>query len=157
MKRNEHRIFQIALNALASKSVQAGCKNSGVIRRPDLLIEGMVRDGILPEVSVIGRWGLLDVPTFQRTALAVDIRYLAEHEEAILNWIEDNSSVDPQEAFNVLCYGSLVGATLGVNGCVSEALDKVIKLLASAPSLQDRMAFARNLRPLLGLPSADGY
>lgn len=153
--RNEHRAHQSVMNSLTSQSLAKGFKNISVIRRPDVLIQLLVNEGILPEEAELGRQRFCDMGYLERTALSAPISYLMENEERIKEWVEDNTEHFPDDVFNVLIGGAIIGASLGAVPLASPTLRTLYSRINALPDTASKTKVLRQKDRVLALISAE--
>ena len=153
--RHEHRAHQAVMNSLATQSLAKGFKNIAVIRRPDVLIKLLIEEGILPDESNIGRQKFMGVGYLERTALAAPIAFLEERQERIKEWVEDNTRHFPDDVYNVLIAGSVLGATLGFVEMSSNSLSTLYSRMRALPDTACKTKVLRDKDRMLRLINAD--
>lgn len=143
------------MNSLATQSLAKGFKNIAVIRRPDLMIKMLIDEGILPDESDLGRQKFCDMGYLQRTALAAPIAYLEERQEEIKEWVEDHTEHFPDDVYNVLIAGSVIGASMGYVELASPALSTLYSRVTALPDTGSRSKVLRSKEAMLNLIDAD--
>jgi hypothetical protein len=122
--------------------------HDSVIQRPDALINKLISVGIFNEDAVLGR---LQFGPMKRTGLNVTMRYLVFREQEIKNVIEDHTSYDADEAFNVLCFGVVLAVTQGLTEAESPMVGKVAKVVKVLPHymVNALLTSAKNIQKIL--------
>ena len=110
--------------------VRDGCNNIHTIHRPDLIIEGLIKAGILRPDALVGR---LQLGSLIRTGCAVEIAYLAEYENDIKDWVEDNTEHSADDVFNVLGIGALLALFNNKTTARSELLRDLAPVISALP------------------------
>lgn len=143
------------MNSLTTQSLAKGFNNIAVVRRPDLLIKLLIQEGILPDESDIGRQKFCDMGYLERTALMAPIAYLEERQEEIKEWVEDNTEHFPDDVYNVLIAGSVIGASLGYVELSSTALSTLYSRINALPDTNCKTKVLRSKDRVLRLIDAD--
>ena len=110
--------------------VRDGCNNLHTIQRPDVIIAGLIKAGILPETSLVGK---LQIGSVIRTGCAVEIAYLTQYENDIKDWVEDNTVHSADDVFNVLGVGSILALFNNKTTAHSELLRDVAPVISALP------------------------
>lgn len=153
--RHEHRAHQHVQNSMFLQSLAQGFNNISTIYRPDLLIAQLIHEGILPDTAELGRQKFCDLGHLQRTALSAPVSYLMEKEEEIKQWVEDHTPYNPNDVFNVLIGGAMIGASLGVVPLASPTQAKLYSRVNALPDSHTKIKVLRDKDRILKLLSAD--
>ena len=129
-KRREHRFVERMSAVMTMMCVRDGCNNLNVIHRPDSIIAGLIKAGILPEEALVGQ---LKVGSLIRTGCAVEISYLAHYENDIKDWVEDNTDHNADDVFNVLGIGSILALFNNKTTAHSELLRDIAPVISALP------------------------
>jgi hypothetical protein len=145
VQRHECRAVARALNSMSLLSIKEGNNHDVVITQIHRIIERLVAVGVLPADAVIGRQEFLGVPYLKRTAIASTIFYLDEYEEVIKDYIEDNlPQYNPDDVFNILLIGSVIGSTLGFSTFDAPILNKLVRVTNALPGTTTKMSVLRS-------------
>lgn len=116
---------------MAANCTRDGFGHYDVIVRPDRIIKRLIAANIIPAQADVGR---LQLGNLKRMGVGTRLRYLDEYQNAIKNYMEDEmgmSNVD--EAYRVLCQGSLLAIFTGLVQAESPVLNNVAQFLAVLP------------------------
>lgn len=126
-------------------SIKEGNNHEAVITQIHAIVNRLVKAGVLPADAVVGRQEFLGVPYLKRTAVASPISYLDSYEEDIKAYIEDNlPRYNPDDVFNVLLIGSVIGGTQGFYRFEAPILNKLVKVMNALPGTSNKMSILRN-------------
>ena len=122
--------------------------HDAVIKRPDVVINKLIEVGIFNEEAVLGR---VQFGAIKRTGLNVTMRYLVVREQEIKDFIEDNTSHDADEAFNVLCFGVMLAVMQGTTEAESPMIKRVSAVTKVLPAymVNALMCSVQNITKLL--------
>jgi hypothetical protein len=128
--RREHRAWIDLANSCKQGSVQKGVHNGEIIRRPDYIVGALQKAGLIDEYTV---YQPMQIGRFRRTGLAVNLSFLYEYQEQILEAIEDHTPYNPHEAFRVLCIAWMLAASNGFVLAESPIIDELAHQLRNLP------------------------
>lgn len=151
----EHRAHERVMESVNNGSLREGFQNLHIVRHPNVLIDQMVADGALPTDCKIGKTKFMGLSKFQRTAIATPVTYLMQYEGRIHNWIEDHTSHNPIDVFNVLLACAVIGASQGHCNTASAALSALYRTVRELPSGKARTKLLRDKERTLKLISGD--
>ena len=122
------------MKSMNEGSLKDGFQNLNMVGPVHHIIDALVKAGVLPEGARIGRLGFFGLTRFTRTAVSTPVIYLMKYEPEIKNWVEDNTQHNPDDVFNVLLAGAVIGASLGQTATQSDALNSLYRAVAALPS-----------------------
>ena len=144
-QRHECRAVARAMNSMSLLSIKDGNNHEVVITQIHRIVERLVAAGVLPADAVLGRQEFLGVPYLKRTAVASPISYLDSYEEDIKAYIEDNlPQYNPDDVFNILLIGSVIGGTQGFYSFEAPILNKLVTVTNALPGTTTKMTLLRN-------------
>jgi len=142
--RIEHRFAVNVFKSMATNCTRDGFGHYDVILRPDRIIKRLIDANVLPAQADVGR---LQLGNLKRMGVGTRLRYLDEYQDVIKNYMEDEmgmSNVD--EAYRVLCQGSLLAIFTGLVHAESPVLNNVAQFLAVLPhSMQQQILTNKEL------------
>ncbi len=151
-QRHECRAVARAMNSMSVLSIKEGNNHEVVITQIHRIVERLVEAGVLPADAVVGRQEFLGVPYLKRTAVASPISYLDSYEEDIKAYIEDNlPKYNPDDVFNILLIGSVIGGTQGFYKFEAPIINKLVTVTNALPGTTNKMAVLRNADSLEAL------
>ena len=139
--RREHRAFFDLKNSCKNGSIQKGVHNSEIIRRPDLIVTALQKANLLDEYAIHEP---MQIGRFKRTGLAVNLSFLYEYQEQILEAIEDHTPYNPHEGFRVLCVAWMLAASNGLVFAESPVIDQLADLLRQLPKSEAHKLLTAN-------------
>jgi len=122
-------------------SVQKGCQNSEIIRRPDYLINALQKADLLDDYA---NYEPMQIGKFRRTGMALNLSFLYEYQEQILEAIEDHTPYNPYEGFRVLCVAWMLAACNGYVMAESTVIDELAHKLKSLSSTKVHQMLTSN-------------
>jgi hypothetical protein len=132
-KRREIRAFVRAIHALVDLSVQHGHNNLYVYKRPDAIINLLIKLGYLPSDALVGREGFFELTHLVRVSLNVSLYYLMTYESEIKAAIEDHTDKDADEVFNVLLFSSVIHSSNGGQSFMAKSLNYTVSRVNALP------------------------
>jgi hypothetical protein len=130
--RREHRALMDLKNSANADSIQRGCRNTEIIRRPDYLFNALQKAGLLDEYS---RHEPMNIGRFKRTGMAgLNLSFLYEYQEEILDAIEDHTPYNGMDGFRVLCQAWMLAASNQHVLAESPIIDDLAHLLKQLPT-----------------------
>ncbi len=140
------------MNSMSVLSIKEGNNHEVVITQIHRIVERLVKAGVLPADAIVGRQEFLGVPYLKRTAIASPVRYLEQYEEDIKAYIEDNlPRYNPDDVYNILLIGSVIGGTQGFYVFETQILNKLVRVTDALPGTSNKMAVLRNADSLEAL------
>lgn len=152
--RREHREFSRLHKSFQERSLKDGHNHYRVILRPDILIDLLIKAGILPEECKSGRVELAGTSYLKRTGLNTQLAFLSEQEEEIKTFLEDNTDYDPIEGYNILCAGVILNGMAGLTEMASELLIRIAERNRALPGTRERNHVFSEASYILSLASA---
>lgn len=139
--RREHRALMDLKNSAGVDSIQRGCRNTAIIRRPDYLFNALQKAGLLDEYAdhmpmKIGR--------FARTGMGLNLSFLYEYQEEILDAIEDHTPYNGMDGFRVLCQAWMLAAGNQYVVAESPLIDDLAHLLKQLPTSEAHKLLTAN-------------
>lgn len=154
LQRREHRALIKAIDSLAQQSIQKGCKNLNVVYRTDNHAKALIKNGLLPRNSYLGRMKLFGMPYLERVAVNVPLSYLIKQEEDIKIFIEDNFSDFCEDVFNALVIASVIAGSNGYWQMSSQVNSRILSRIGVMPDTASKSKILRNPESILALVSA---
>lgn len=139
-KKREHRFIERMCAVMVQACVRDGCSNLEIIYRPDLIIAGLIKHGVLPPEALVGR---LQFGSLIRTGCAVEIAYLCQYETDIKDWVEEYTEHHADDVFNVLGIGATLALFNNKTTAHSELLQNVAPVLAALPRAMQTQCLTR--------------
>ncbi len=152
--RREHREFSRLHKSFQERSLKDGHNHYRAILRPDIMIDLLIKAGILPEECKSGRVDLAGTSYLKRTGLNTQLAFLSEQEEAIKTFLEDHTDYDPIEGYNILCAGVILNGMAGYTEMASALLTRIAERNRALPSTRERNRVFGEAKYILSLASA---
>tara|TARA_Y100000401_G_C8297969_1_gene212450 strand:+ start:524 stop:1075 length:552 start_codon:yes stop_codon:yes gene_type:complete len=140
--RREHRALIDLKNCAGVDSIQRGCKNTEIIRRPDYLFNALQKAGLLDDYA---KHQPMNIGRFKRTGMAgLNLSFLYEYQEEIFEAIEDNTPYDGMDGFRVLCQAWMLAAGNQYVLAESPLIDKLANMLKQIPTSEAHKLLTSN-------------
>lgn len=140
--RREHRALMDVKNSSVLDSIQYGCKNTTKILRPDYLIKALRKAGIIDNYVT---YQPMSIGRFTRTGVAgLNLSFLYQYEEEILEAIEDHTPYNGRDGFNVLRTAWMLAAGNQIAMAESPIIDDLAHLIKQLPKSEAHKLLTAN-------------
>jgi hypothetical protein len=140
--RREHRALIDLKNSAGVDSIQRGCRNTEIIRRPDYLFNALQKAGLLDDYA---NHQPMNIGRFKRTGMAgLNLSFLYEYQEEILDAIEDHTPYNGMDGFRVLCQAWMLAAGNQYVLAESPLIDDLAHLLKQLPTSEAHKLLTAN-------------
>jgi hypothetical protein len=129
--RREHRALMDLKNSAGNNSLQRGCKNTEIIRRPDYLFNALKKAGLLDDYA---DHMPMNIGRFKRMGMAgLNLSFMYEYQEEILDAIEDHTPYNGMDGFRILTAAWMMAAGNQFVIAESPIIDDLSHLLRDLP------------------------
>lgn len=140
--RREHRALIDLKKSANVDSIQRGCRNTEIIRRPDYLFSALQKAGLLDDYA---KHQPMNIGRFKRTGMAgLNLSFLYEYQEEILDAIEDNTPYNGMDGFRVLCQAWMLAAGNQYVLAESPLIDELANMLKQIPTSEAHKLLTSN-------------
>lgn len=140
--RREHRALIDLKKSADFNSIQRGCRNTEIIRRPDYLFNALQKAGLLDDYA---KHQPMNIGRFKRTGMAgLNLSFLYEYQEEILDAIEDNTPYNGMDGFRVLCQAWMLAAGNQYVLAESPLIDELANMLKQIPTSEAHKLLTSN-------------
>ena len=151
------RAWEKTIESLHQQSVQAGYTNSEAVLRPDVIVKGMIRDGVLPEDCDLGRVKFCGLSGLERYAIKIDPLVLEKDRINLFDWVEKHTELNAEDVFNMLRNGAVIAQSMGHLTASCPVINDLVKTMPEL-SGKKKMAAMRDMDVLVSLsPSEESY
>ena len=140
--RREHRALMDLKNSAGNNSLQRGCKNTEIIRRPDYLFKALQKAGLLDEYA---DHMPMNIGRFKRMGMAgLNLSFMYEYQEEILDAIEDHTPYNGMDGFRILTSAWMMAAGNQYVVAESPLIDDLAHLLKQLPTSEAHKLLTAN-------------
>lgn len=148
------RAWEKTIESLHQQSVQAGYSNTEAILRPDIIVKGMIADGVFQAEAYLGRHEFMGLSGLKRVAIDVDPAELEKNRYVIFEWVEENTEFNAEDVFNMLRNGAVIAQSLGAVEAPCPIINDIVQGCRGL-SGKKKMAAMRDMDELVKLRPSD--